>query len=283
MGRYVRPTHLDEALGLMGVAPWRLFAGGTDIYPAHVDRLLDGDLLDLAGIRELRGIEHGDQGTRIGAMVTWRELLDHALPPCFQGLRQAAVQIGGAQIQNAGTLGGNICNASPAADAVPPLLSLGARVELRSAEGAKSLPLAEFIRGNRATALGSGEILVAIHIPPHTRSSRACFLKLGSRSHLVISIVSVAAMIEPSPDGRSIEAAAIAVGACSAVAMRLAGLERRLEGRTISEKIAGLVERADLAPLSPIDDIRGTADYRLASAETLVRRALSGLARELMA
>ena len=267
----------------MADAPWRLFAGGTDIFPAHVDRPLDGDFLDLTGIEELRGIEHGGQGIRVGAMVTWRELIDQALPPCFHGLRQAAVQIGGAQIQNIGTLGGNICNASPAADAVPPLLSLDARVELRSAEGARILPLAEFIRGNRATALGSGEILVAVHIPPHGQSSRACFLKLGSRSHLVISIVSVAAMIEPSADGRSIEAAAIVVGACSAVAARLPGLEHRLEGRVISGRIADLVEAEDLAPLSPIDDIRGTADYRLASARTLVRRALSGLAGELTA
>ncbi len=119
MGRYTRPETLSEALdALAGGAP-AILAGGTDVYPAHVGRLVTGDVLDITAIGALRGIVEIEAGWRIGALATWRELIDAPLPPLFDGLKRAAREVGGPQVQNAGTLCGNLCNASPAADGIP--------------------------------------------------------------------------------------------------------------------------------------------------------------------
>src|SRR5262245_29272355 len=115
MADYLRPTHLDEALQALA-RPHTVLAGGTDFYSARVGRAIDEDVLDITAIGALRGISAGVNGWRMGATTTWRELLDTSLPSLFDGLKQAAREVGGGQIQNAGTLAGNLCNASPAAD-----------------------------------------------------------------------------------------------------------------------------------------------------------------------
>ena len=137
--------------------PWTVLAGGTDFYPARVGRAIDEDVLDISGDR--RAARHHGRtrdGWRLGATTTWSELLEADLPPLFDGLKQAAREVGGRQIQNAGTLAGNLCNASPAADGVPPLLALDAEVELAGRAGTRRLPLASFITGNRRTVLRAG-------------------------------------------------------------------------------------------------------------------------------
>ena len=133
MGVYLRPRRLEEALSALArpsAQPHTVLAGGTDFYPARVGRAIDEDVLDIGGIDVLRGITAGPAGWRLGATTTWSELLEADLPPLFDGLKQAAREVGGRQIQNAGTLAGNICNASPAADGVPGLLALDAEVEI---------------------------------------------------------------------------------------------------------------------------------------------------------
>ncbi len=285
MPRYLRPQTLDEALSLRaattGYSPLTILAGGTDVYPVRTHRTawfepFSRDVLDLSAVPELGGIVHGPDGTRIGATATWSALAEAGLPPAFDALQQASRQVGGVQIQNRGTIGGNLCNASPAADGVPPLLALDAEVELASLRGRRRLPLSAFVLGNRRTALAPDEILVAIHIPAQPEGARSTFLKLGARAYLVISIASVAAIIATDAEGL-VTAARIAVGACSAAPQRLATLEARLIGQRAGD-LATLVQPEDLAALAPIDDVRASAAYRQDAALVLVRRALIQLA-----
>jgi CO/xanthine dehydrogenase FAD-binding subunit len=276
MGSYQRPTELEQGLQALAGGNLTIVAGGTDYYPARVERPLAEDVLDVSGLSALRAIEEAGEDLRIGAGVTWSDLIATRLPRCFDGLKQAAREVGGRQIQNAGTIAGNLCNASPAADGVPPLLALDARVELASLSGTRELPLAAFITGNRRTNRRPDELMTAILVRPPARPVRSRFLKLGARKYLVISIVMVAALVEEAENG-TVAAARIAVGACSAVAQRLPDLEAALVGRRLEARLGGVVEPVHLAALSPIDDIRGPASYRRDAALILTRRILAQL------
>jgi CO/xanthine dehydrogenase FAD-binding subunit len=184
--------------------------------------------------------------------------------------------VGGVQIQNAGTIVGNICNASPAADGVPCLLALDAAVELSRAGGSRTVPLAEFITGNRSTARTADELVTGLLVPALSDEARSRFLKLGARRYLVISIVMAAFVIEPA--GGTVGRAKIAVGACSPVARRLEALEAALTGKPLDGSLGEVVEPSHIeAALAPIDDVRGSAAYREGAALTLVRRGLSEL------
>ena len=276
MIRYAKPRSLDEALALLGEAPWKILAGGTDFYPALGSRPLSDNVLDINGLAELRGIGEGSSHIVIGARTTWTDILRHPLPPAFDALKQAAREVGSPQIQNVASIAGNLCNASPAADGVPALLVLDAEVELRSRAGSRVLPLRKFILGNRRIAVEPGEMVTAVHIPKTSISGTSAFQKLGARRYLVISIAMAAARIVFDADGK-IARAAIAVGACSAVAQRLRALEGALLGLR-HRQIEAAVDSADLAELAPIDDVRGSAGYRGVAAREIVRRALAGVA-----
>jgi N-methylhydantoinase B len=288
MALYLRPTTLDEALAALAdtklasnsgtAGSLTVLAGGTDFYPARTARTAwlqppPHNVLDISAIEELKGIRQDAGGVSFGALATWSDIRNSDLPPACDGLKLAAREVGGIQVQNRGTLAGNICNASPAADGVPPLLALGALVEIASAYGRRSLPLAQFITGNRTTALVQDELVIAIRVPPTPPRARATFLKLGARTYLVISIVSVAVVVDLDVHGR-IAQAAIAVGACSAVPVRLTALERKLGGASAGEALRRIAAADVTAALAPIDDVRGSARYRRDAALILVRRAL---------
>jgi CO/xanthine dehydrogenase FAD-binding subunit len=187
--------------------------------------------------------------------------------------------VGSVQIQNRGTIGGNLCNASPAADGVPPLLTLDASVELASRAGRRVLPLARFITGYRATALRPGELLAAVLVPAVTPAARAAFVKLGARRYLVISILMAAALVERDGAGR-IARAAVAIGAASPVAMRLPGLEAELAGLAPGRRPSKVLEPRHLAGLSPVSDLRAGREYRLAAALAIAGEALDRAAGE---
>lgn len=282
---YVRPTSLDEALislkpaGSAGVARRPvILAGGTDYYPARVGRALDDDIVDITAIPDLKGVTENGDHWRIGATTTWSEIATADLPAHFDGLKQAARVVGGTQIQNAGTIAGNLCNASPAADGAPMLMAMRARVEIRNAVSRRELPLAEFITGNRRTALQPGELVTGLLVPKPKKPSASVFLKLGAREYLVISIAMVGLVLEVE-DG-IIAGAGLAIGACSAAAMRLPWLESELTGRRLNAGLANRVKSKHLDALAPIDDIRADADYRRTAALTLVRRAIVALAKQ---
>jgi CO/xanthine dehydrogenase FAD-binding subunit len=275
MGRYLRPHALDDALGAIAADRWAVLAGGTDFYPARVGRLVEENVLDISAVAALRGIREEDGHIRIGAATTWTELIEAPLARQFDCLKLAAREVGGVQIQNAGTIAGNLCNASPAADGVPALAALGADVELRSASRTRRLPLGRFVLGNRETACARDELVTAVLVPKWSGRARSTFLKLGARRYLVISIAMVAVAIDLAEDG-TIGRCGVAVGACSPAARRLAALV----GRRLAPELAALVGARHLAPLAPISDVRGTAEYRADAVVTLLRRALGALANE---
>lgn len=258
------------------MSPATILSGGTDVFPALGDGPLPSRMLDLSQVGGLSDIAREDGRTRIGGRVTWTRLVKADLPPCFDGLKAAAREIGSIQIQNVATLAGNLCNASPAADGAPPLLALDASVELTSLAGTRRLTLPEFLLGNRRTARRPDEVLTAILVPSTIERGRAAFLKLGARRYLVISIAMVAAIVEQE-NGR-VGAARVVVGSCSAVARRLPALEAALVGAEASG-LADLVRPEHLAPLSPIDDLRASAEYRMEAALELIRRALDACSR----
>lgn len=271
---YQRPHSIGEAVTALAEAPSALLLnGGTDVYPAHVGRTILQPVIDLSAARDLRAIAVGTGEVRIGGGATWTDIARAPLPPAFDGLRAAAREVGSLQIQNRGTIGGNLCNASPAADGVPPLLALDARVELASARGRRELPLGEFITGYRQTARGPDEILSAVIVPVPAPSSRSSFVKLGARRYLVISILMAAALVERDAEGR-IARAAVAVGAASPVAQRLPALEEALRGLDAGKLPSAVLRPDHLAELSPITDVRATAGYRLSAAMDVVAEAL---------
>jgi CO/xanthine dehydrogenase FAD-binding subunit len=276
--RYARPRALGEALALRAGGA-QVIAGGTDFYPARVGRpLYDRDVscvLDLTAVPGLRGIREQPDQYRIGTLTSWTDIAEAPLPAQFRCLQAAAREVGGRQIQNRGSIGGNLCNASPAADGVPALLALGAEVELMSRAGNRRVPLSGFILGPRQTALRPDEIVGAILVPKPRGAAHSSFVKLGARKYLVISIVMAAGCLDVI-DGRIVEAR-IAVGSCSPVAQRLPALEAVLKGEAAAGDLVRLVKPAHLRPLKPIDDVRASAEYRYEAALVVVRRLLAEL------
>ena len=273
---YLVAASLSEALEALGKGNAAIVAGGTDWFPAQGTRPLKSDLIDITRVPGLRGITHDGAGWRIGGATTWTDVIRADLPPAFDGLKAAAREVGSIQIQNAGTVAGNLCNASPAADGVPPLLTLGARVELASTQGTRRMALSDFLNGPRRTARMPDEVLTALLIPALPANAQGVFLKLGARQYLVISIAMVAAVV--SVERGRITHAALAVGSCSATAQRLPALEDTLIGMAAADVLAAgpaLITPAHLAPLSPIADVRGSAEYRTEAAATLCARALA--------
>ena len=269
-----RPRSVAEALSHMGGGPAVLLAGGTDVFPACVDRPQPPVLVDLTNIAELRGIAIERDCIRLGAAASWASIARADLPNSCRMLQQAAREIGSVQIQNRATIGGNLCNASPAADGAPPLLALEAQIELASPRGLRRLPLDQFLVGNRKTLRAPDEIMTAILIPRALDHARSAFVKLGARRYLVISIVMAAVLLDIDSD-RRIRAARIAVGAASETARRLVPLEQRLVGGNADSSLAQFIANEDIALLSPIDDVRATAAYRLGAARELIARALA--------
>ncbi len=271
---FARPKALEHALELLSQDSWTILAGGTDFYPALRGEVPGTPVLDITAVSDLSEITVTDSGDyRIGALVTWSTIARAKLPPAFLSLQQSALEIGSQQIQNRATLAGNLCNASPAADGVPPLLCLDASVELVSHRGVRQIPLTDFIHGNRRTARDSDELLSAIIIPSEAVQGISLFNKLGTRRFLVISIAMVAARIEIAD--RRIDKLAVAIGSCSVVARRLHTIETMLVGQSIDDHPEALITPDHLHELEPIDDIRATAHYRQQVALQLVKRSLT--------
>lgn len=270
---YLRPRTLEEAVQTLAQSRGTILSGGTDFFPSLGDRAVATPIVDLSAVAELKGIHSTRDTIQIGGRTTWNEILEAPLPRGFDGLKDAAREVGSVQIQNVATVAGNLCNASPAADGIPALLALDAEITLASVSGMRRMPLANFILGNRRTKRRADEILSAVTVPRRLENSASAFLKLGSRRYLVISIVMVAANLVVDQRGK-VREALLAIGACTASALRLRALEQSLVGVVAQPGIGRLVMPEHLAELSPIDDLRATAAYRREAAQVLVRRAL---------
>jgi CO/xanthine dehydrogenase FAD-binding subunit len=271
MSAYLQPDSVDAAIAALVARPeLRVVAGGTDVYPALGEDVPRAAILDITGIAALRGIRQHSGGLRIGALASWTDVQRADLGPGYRALQQAGREVGSPQIQNAATVVGNVCNASPAADGTVALMTLDAEVEINGPKGARYVPVADFVTGVRRVALAPGEIVTALRMPP--AQGRSHFLKLGARRYLVISIAMVAVRVEADDEGR-ITRAAVTVGSCSPVARRQPLLEAALVGARRDD--LSLAVRPDLiAGLAPISDVRADASYRNDAVPVLVRRAL---------
>ncbi|MGA2563910.1 MAG: FAD binding domain-containing protein [Steroidobacteraceae bacterium] len=274
VARYLRPSELSIALATLAASPRVVLAGGTDLYATGTPMppKLRQNVLDLTAIERLRGIRVDRAEILVGATTSWADVREADLPVWLRGLIQAAAQVGGVQIQNAATVAGNLCNASPAADGTPPLLALSALIDLASARCNRTVSLEDFVLGPRRTICLAEELVTAVRIPVLSARARSVFYKLGARSSLVISIVSLAVSVDFDANGR-ICYAGVAVGSCADRARRLKSLESQLLGLTrAAARVVPISE--EIPELSPIDDIRATAVYRRDALATLLRRAL---------
>ncbi|MBN1282880.1 MAG: xanthine dehydrogenase family protein subunit M [Proteobacteria bacterium] len=273
---YHKPASAGEAIGLMVMHKGRAqaLAGGTDL----LVRLRTGaasleGLIDLSAIEELRGIAETPEAVEIGAMETHARIAaDDAVRRHLPALACACLTVGGAQIQNRGTIGGNVMNASPAGDTLPVLLAHGAEFLVKNLEGERWVPAAKFFTGYRKTAAEAGELLARIRIPKADSKERSAFYKLGQRRAQAISKVSMCVRGRIRHGG--IEWMKIALGSVAPVPVRAPGTEALLAGKVLSE---GLIEAARdslFDEISPIDDIRSTADYRRFAAAGLLARFL---------
>ncbi len=276
---YFRPTSLEDALAVLAEprpAPRRVLCGGTDAYADPGARPPSGGWLDISRLDALRGIAPRDGDLRIGAATTWDAIERCALLPT--SLREAAHQVGSRQVRVAGSLGGNLCHAAPAADGVPPLLTLDAHVELTSLRGMRRLRLDQFLLGRRRTALAADELLTAVILPASATAGRTAFLKCANRDGTALAVVSAAVRLRWSESG-VVSQAAVAVGAASEVPVRLRTLEQGLEGAR-PDVLSRLIRESPLPELAPIDDVRGSAGLRRHLARIAVERACARCMKE---
>ena len=277
--KYLPALDLDDAIRLREQTGYPVLAGGTDLYPAIENGVAVPGVIDLSQVLALRApISRDSEGWTIPALTTWTAILDSELPSHFDALKQAAVEVGGRQIQNAGTVGGNLCNASPAADGVTALLALGADVVLQGCTGARVVPLGDFILGNRRTVLARDEILTSVRVPELPGSSASIFRKLGARRYLVISIVMAAVQIELDPQSR-VRTARVAIGACSDRSLRIEPVEAALRGLRTDALSRFAISDDAMTLLKPIDDVRSSAEFRRHAAKALLEETIRDIPR----
>jgi carbon-monoxide dehydrogenase small subunit/xanthine dehydrogenase small subunit len=274
---YFRPRTLEEALEILAQRGHevRPVAGGTDILvKARDGRPERSALFDLTAVRELKGIEDRGEHVYLGAGATHSEMVaSPLLQRWVPALPGACAVIGGPQIRNRGTLGGNLANASPAADCVPPLYAADAVVELVSISARREVPIDEFFTGPRRSVLEQDELILGVRVPKRA-GVRAAFLRLGQRQAQAISKVSVAAAMT-FKDGRP-DWARVAFGAVAPTVIRAREAEKALlDGGPAGLRAAAEAARAEV---QPIGDLRSTLDYRRAMAGVLLERAVRKLA-----
>lgn len=274
-----RPRDLVHALALMnggaGAERPTPIAGGTDLLVylnagAHAGRRF----VDLWGLAELGGIRAGKDGVRLKALTTFSEIREHALVRRrYPALVSAAAEVGGRQIQNRATLGGNIANASPAGDSLPPLLALDAEVHVRSQRGPRAIPFAALYRGYRDLDLAPDELITEVRLPFAPPGSVQFFRKVGTRRAQSISKVVMAGVLRLDR-ARRVDHVRLAWGSVAPVTLRARNAEQALMGVTPSREAAGRAREALLGDLAPIDDIRSERDYRLTVAGNVLEHFL---------
>jgi len=266
------PASLAEALALLNREPgvWKPFAGGTDLMVLlEAGKLPHRNYVNIWGLKELRGIEVTDTHVTLGALTTYTEVQSHpVLQNEFPMLCQAASETGGLAIQNRGTLGGNIVNASPAADSPPALLAYDAEIELVSSDGSRWLPYQGFHTGYKQILIGPNELLARIRMPRNTRGAMHYYRKVGTRKAQAISKVCLAALARLDQD--QISDVRIALGSVAPIVVRCVQTEDALRGRTPDAETIKSACATLSREISPIDDIRSTADYRLQVAKNLL-------------
>jgi len=276
---FLQPRSLPEALAVKAERPEAVpIAGGTDVMvELNFDRHRPEVVLDLTRVPELADWSGSDGGVRVGAGVTYTRVVAE-LADALPGLAIAARTVGSPQIRNRGTIGGNLGSASPAGDCHPPLLAVGAEVEVASSAGSRRIPIDEFFTGPKESALAADELIRAVHVPAATGPQQ--FAKVGTRNAMVIAVCSFSLALDPS-GGR----VGTGIGSAGPTPLRAREAEEFLQGVLESEGLwesggpLGEPAAARFGELvagaaRPIDDVRGTAAYRVHALGVLARRTL---------
>jgi carbon-monoxide dehydrogenase medium subunit len=276
---YHRPKRLREALEILGgfKQKCRIVAGGTDLLPAlrqgKMTLFEPAHVVDISSIPGLKVIAKKGEWIQIGAATPLTEVAQSpVIRESLPMLAEAAGQVGSLQIRNQGTLGGNLCNASPAADTAVSLLALNAKVYLKSMVRERIVSLDEFFVSPGKTILKPGEILTKIQVPVSRSTQSSCFVKLGRRNAFTLSVISVAAVIK-TEDG-TFQYVRMALGAVAPTPMRPKKAEEFLTGREVGESVIDQGARIAAEEVSPISDVRASAEYRKDMAHVLTKRAL---------
>ena len=272
---YIRATTLEEACQLLleGGGSALAYAGGTDLLVDIRNGIRSPNLLvDIKGIDSLHRLEAGDDGLTIGSVTHLNRIAEHAgLRGRLPALADAALSIATYQLRNRATIGGNLCNASPASDSIPPLLVVGASLRIQGVDGFREVPLDCFCTGVKKTCLEPGELVSEIHVPPTPPGTRTAFLKQQRIRGHDLAVVNLAGALTPR-DGLL----RIAIGSCTPTPLLLDPIET--SGHSIEATAEEAVRRA-AENISPIDDVRGSAAYRRAIVPILVRRLVESLMR----
>jgi CO/xanthine dehydrogenase FAD-binding subunit len=273
MSEFLQPASLEAALEARASHPeYLLVAGGTDLFVASKDRQAPTGMIDLFGIPGLCEISDAeDGGLRIGAATTYAHLLwDSRIAQNYSVLHQACREVGAAQIQARGTIGGNIITSSPVGDSLPPLLALDAEVEVANQGGSRRIPYRDFHTGYRTVDLAADELLVAIHLPAQHPEAVQLWRKVGTRRAQSISKVMMAAVAHLEKG--MITSPRISLGAVADRTLRVYETEKAITGKPPNAETAEAARLALRSEITPIDDLRSTAQYRLGVAENLVAR-----------
>ena len=264
---YVAPSSIDEAVAALqaGNGANRAFAGGTDvIIQVRENRRAVDTLVDIKSIPELIGITHKpDGGLRLGAATPCAQIYrDPQVKARFPALVDSASLIGGVQIQSRASLGGNLCNSSPAADSIPTLIALGAIAEIAGPSGRRNVAVEDFCTSPGQNVLQPGELLVALEFPSPAANSGAAFERFIPRNEMDIAVVNAAANITLSADGSTFQAARIAIGAVAPTPLYVAAAGQALAGKPVNDDSIAAAAEAARAAATPITDMRGSAAQR---------------------
>jgi carbon-monoxide dehydrogenase medium subunit len=273
--RYEAPNSLDQAVALLAAEPGeaRVLAGGTDLLVQMKTDLIEPALLvDIKGIAETRQIVEEGDGFRVGAAVTGAELKEHPkLRTAWPGVVEAANLIGSTQIQGRATMGGNLCNGSPAADSVPALIAAGAKAIIAGPRGRRELPVEDIMVGPRRLALAKGEIVTSFLLPPKPAHAGDAYLRFIPRTEMDIAVVGCGICLTLDGSG-TCTAARVSLGAVAPRPPLVADAAKALIGSKVDEAALQKLDAAAQAACQPIDDKRGTREYRIKVAGVLARR-----------
>jgi len=274
---YVAPDSIDAAVALLTKAGdgARVMAGGTDVLVLLHGEIIAPELIvDIKNIPEMRAIAAEDGGWRVGAAVPGMELMDHeGFSSDWPGVIEGVALIGSVQIKGRASMGGNLCNASPAADSVPPLIAACAVCNIAGPNGTRAAPVEDIVTGPSQTSLATGEIVVSFSFPARAPHSGDCYLRLTPRTEMDIAVVGVAANL--TLDGSGIcTAARISLGAVAPTPLLVADAAAALIGSKVDAAALADVAGAASAACNPIDDKRGTIEYRVKTAAVMARRAV---------
>ena len=273
---YAAPETVEAAVSLLVGANGdaRVMAGGTDVLVQLHTEMIDPDLIvDIKNIPELRTIAAEAGGFRVGAAVSGMELMDHAaFNAAWPGVMEGVALIGSVQVKGRASIGGNLCNASPAADSVPPVIAAGATATIAGSNGSRTVPVEDIITGPGATSLAAGEIITSFLFPARPPHSGDSYLRLTPRTEMDIAVVGAAVNLTLDASGRCV-AARVVLGAVAPTPVVVADAAEALVGSQVDDAALSKMAEAASAACNPISDKRGTKQYRIKTAAVIARRA----------